>query len=73
MQQFLDILDRYKPDWWIIYATQQELIDCVRECTDGASRTVHAKTKLRRDVSNRLHMIAQAGVSWADQHKAETA
>jgi hypothetical protein len=70
MQAFTDILDRTKPDWWIIYATQQELIDCVRMCTDGKSGTVSAKIKLRRDVSERLFAVAQAGVIWVDsQHK----
>lgn len=66
MQQFLEILDRQKPDWWLVYATQQELIDCVRQCTDTKSGTVYAKNALRRDVSERIFAIAQAGVGWAD-------
>lgn len=69
MDQFLDMLDRDKPDWWIVYATQQELVECVRTCTDGNSGTVRAKNTLRREVSERLFAVAQAGVAWADKHQ----
>lgn len=62
---FIGILDTYKSDWWITFATQQELADCVRACTDGKSGTVRAKNTLRHQVAERLHTVAQAGVSWA--------
>lgn len=69
MNEFLEILDRDKPDWWIVYATQQELIDCVRSCTDERNGTVRAKNSLRKDVSERIYAVAQAGARWADKHK----
>lgn len=53
------ILDKAKPDWWLVYATQQELIDCVRQCTDGKSGTVAARESLRRSVSERLAWFQQ--------------
>lgn len=61
------ILDTSKPDWWLVYATQQELIDCVRGCTDGRSGTVAARDKLRRDVAARIAEIGRAGVIWQQQ------
>lgn len=64
MQIFMEILDINKPDWWIVFATQQELIDCVRQCTDGVSGTISARHQLRKCVAERITAIAQAGVSW---------
>lgn len=64
MKTLMEILDTQKPDWWIVYATQQELIDCVRQCTDGYSGTVSAKNTLRRSVHDRIVQIASAGIAW---------
>ncbi len=55
-------LDTIKPDWFIVYANQQELAECARSCTDGYSGTVAAKTKLRRSVLERQWDILRAGV-----------
>ena len=59
MQNALDII---RPDWFIAYATQQELAECARACTDGHSGTIQAKNKLRRDVCERMFDILRAGV-----------
>lgn len=59
-EKFIHGLDTDKPDWFIIYANQQELMDCVRSCTDGKSGTVHAKNTLRRCVSERLFGVVRA-------------
>ena len=54
LEQFMRGLDTHKPDWFVVFASQSELADCVRTCTDGHSGTVAAKTKLRRGVACRL-------------------
>ena len=59
-EKFIKGLDTDKPDWFIVFANQQELMDCVRACTDGHSGTVHAKNTLRREVSERLLGIVRA-------------
>lgn len=56
-------LDATMPDWFIIYANQAELAECVRSCTDGVSGTVAAKHKLRREVCERMFNVLRAGVS----------
>lgn len=58
--KFINGLDTDKPDWFIIFANQQELMDCVRKCTDGKSGTVAAKDTLRREVSERLFGVVRA-------------
>lgn len=58
--KFIKGLDVDKPDWFIIYANQQELVDCIRQCTDGVSGTVQAKNNLRREVSERLFAVVRA-------------
>lgn len=64
IKTFRDILDTQKPDWWLVYATQQELIDCVRQCTDGHSGTVAAKDSLRKSVHDRIFDIGRAALQW---------
>ena len=59
-EMFIKGLDADKPDWWITFANEQELRDCVRECTDGHSGTVHARNVLRREVSERLFSVVRA-------------
>jgi len=65
IDQLMDTLDTHKPDWWIEYATQQELIECVRRCTDGRSGTVEGKLALRKSVLSRLMPAINAGFTEA--------
>jgi len=55
-------LEIHQPDWWITYATQQDLIDCVRMCTDGHSGTVKAKQQLINRTAERLFMPIRAAI-----------
>ena len=71
-------LDIVKPDWWIVFATQQELIDCVRSCTDIYSGTVQGKNKLRCAVLYRMWDILRGAyeaeiIAMLIDAKAETA
>lgn len=61
------ILDTARPDWWIVYATQHELMDFARRCTYSQSGVTVARDELRYDVSRRIAEIGRAGVAWADQ------
>lgn len=61
-ERMMNALDTVKPDWFIVYANQQDLIECVRSCTDGRSGTVQAKIKLRRETVERLFDVLRAGV-----------
>lgn len=62
MSRFTDGLDRQQPDWFIRFATQQELADTAQACTDGKSGTVRAKELLRRLVAKRLVTPLQAAL-----------
>jgi hypothetical protein len=55
-------LDEYQPDWYITYANQREMDDCIRACTDGRSGTVQGKTKLRLAVATRLIEVVRAAM-----------
>ena len=60
--EFIKGLDLIQPDWWITLAHQQDLMDCVRMCTDGHSGTVQAKEQLRRRTAERLFTSVRAAV-----------
>jgi hypothetical protein len=59
-EKFISGLDSDKPDWFIVYANEQELKDFTRLVTDGHSGTVSAKISLRRWVSERLFGVIRA-------------
>jgi hypothetical protein len=61
--RFMVGLDANQPDWFVIYATQQELADHARATTDGRSGTVAAKAALRRNVCSRLFSVLRSGMS----------
>ena len=56
LEQFTKGMDIVQPDWWITFAHQTDLQDCVRGCTDGHSGTVKAREQLRRRTAERLLM-----------------
>lgn len=58
-------MDRQQPDWWIAYATEQELKDSLRAVFDqrnGVNRIAKAEEALRQSVSRRLFMPCRAAV-----------
>lgn len=61
-ENFIRGLDLIQPDWWIRFAEQQELADCVRLCTDGHSGTIKAKEQLRTRVAERLFVPVRAAM-----------
>jgi len=63
MEDFIKGLDTRKPDWFIVFANQGELVECARGCTDGHSGTVQHRNKLRRDVANRLIEVVQCAIT----------
>lgn len=66
-------LDVIQPDWYTQYATQQDLAECARSCTDGRSGTVQAREKLRRDTVERMWNIIRAGVeAGITEYRSET-
>lgn len=62
MQQFQSAMDLQQPDWFITFATQQELAGIAQRCIDGRSGTVAAKNVLRHEVATRLIMPLRACV-----------
>lgn len=60
--KLMKALDIHQPDWWITHATQQDLQDCVRLCTDGSSGTIKAKEQLRRRVADRFYLPINAAI-----------
>lgn len=65
-------LDTTKPDWFVVFANQQELSDCVRSCTDGHSGTVQAKNNLRNAVFARLWEPMRIGANVFMKEQVET-
>lgn len=60
LEQFMNGLDTHRPNWFVMFANETELRDCVMACTDGASGTVKAKTRLREAVACRLVAVLDA-------------
>lgn len=69
-----EMLDKWKPDWWIAYADPYDVAICVRGCTDGQSGTVQHRLRLRERTLQHILPIMQAAqeVVLAEQRKRST-
>jgi hypothetical protein len=66
---FMRAMDVQQPDWWITFASQQDLVDYVRKTLprfDGtpvsADNLAHARESMRRSVAAHLEMPVRAYV-----------
>ncbi len=68
MQRFMSGLDLVQPDWFIVFATQTDLIDYARalkDCREGYEATAVQREaeRLRDYVAQRLHVAVTAALN----------